>query len=482
MTHPSRPRHSPTLAAILSFLVPGLGQLFAGRPRRGLLLLAPLAALVVGALVLAAAGRGAILGLLVRPEVLLGAIVLDVLLFAWRAAAIVDAWRSAAGGRVPRDALSTIVVAALVLVTGATHLVIGTVAYESYDTLTSVVSGDEGFGTLPDDSPVPTAVPTQTPEPAPGSTAAPTPVPTPSPTPVADPLADGRVDILLVGGDAGPGRYSLRTDTLVLLSIDVASGRAALFGIPRNMVNVPLPRESRSAFRCGCFPQLINALYVYASGHPGSFPGKDDTRGLRAVQLAIGELTGLRLDGMVVVKLQGFVKLIDAIGGLDIVVPESVYDSHYPLENGRGSIVLSIKAGRHHFDGRTALAYARSRHQDSDYGRMERQQITLAALGRELTSKSLLDKLPELLDIAKNNLWTNLKLADLPALVELSQRVDLARMKRYMFVPPRYPEYVGKADVRRIQAVVAGAFKQKEPTPTPRPTPPFDPGPWPTRF
>ena len=55
---------------------------------------------------------------------------------------------------------------------------------------------------------------------------------------------------------------------------------------------------------------------MYASAHPGQFPGKDDVRGLRALQLAVGTLIGRKLDGMVVVKLQGFVKLINAIGGL----------------------------------------------------------------------------------------------------------------------------------------------------------------------
>ena len=293
------------------------------------------------------------------------------------------------------------------------------------------------------------------------------PTPTPAPTPRPNPLSDGRLDVLLVGADSGPGRWSLRTDTLVVLSVDEASGEAALFSIPRNMVNVPLPKESRGAFSCRCFPQMINGLYVYAQGHPGQFPGKDDVRGLRAVQMAIGTLIGRKLDGMVVVQLQGFVKLINAVGGLDINVPEAVYDHRYPLENGNGYVEVYIKRGKQHMTGRKALMYARSRHQDSDYGRMERQQIVLTALGRQLQKESLLVQLPELMRIAKKHLWTNLKRRDLPALMQLAERTDIKGMKRVRFIPPTYDEYLDRATIRKIRKVVKDVFKKAKPDATP---------------
>jgi LCP family protein required for cell wall assembly len=459
MTEQVPRRRSATLAATLSFVVPGLGQLALGSVRRGLLYLLPVAALVAFGAAVAAPDLVRFLGSLVRPDVLVGVFILNICLFAWRGLAIVDAWRTAAEGT-PRGALTTLVVVALLLVTAATHVVVGATTYLAYDAVTAI-TGDEGFGALP------AGPPASTPEPSPGATPTPTPVPTPSPPP----LADGRLDILLMGADAGPYRWSLRADTLIVLSVDVETGRAAFFGIPRNLLNVPLPEESRGAFECGCFPGLINALYVYASGHPDEFPGQDETRGLRAVQGAIGELTGLQLDGMVVVKLEGFVHLVDAIGGLDIDVPEGVYDANYPLENGLGKIVLRIRPGPQHFDGRTALAYARSRHQDSDYGRMERQQITLTALGRQLMDQPLLTKVPELLAIARENLWTNLDIEDLPAFIELAQRVDVAQIGRFAFIPSKYPEFLDRAAIEGIRAEVAGVFRAIEPpVPTPQPT------------
>ena len=360
-TEPTVPLHrSPTLAAILSFIVPGLGQLVSGRWRRGLLFLVPVLLLVLLGILLVSGDKAKLLGFVVRPEVLAGLFVLNLVLLAWRAIAIVDAWRGTLVGRIRLDALSTVVVAVLILVTAGTHVVVGATTYKVIDTLNTVFSNSNGggFGTL-DGSPGPSdsGEPSET-------------FAGPTPKPLPEPFADGRLDILLLGGDAGPGRWSLRTDTLIVLSVDVNTGRTALFGIPRNLIDVPLAPESKAAFKCGCFHDFINALYVYASAHPKYFPGTDETRGLLAVQGAISELTGLQLDGMVLVKLNGFVKLVDAIGGVDIKVPYAIHDSRYPLENGKGYIVLNISKGQHHFNGSQALAFARSRHQDSDYGRM----------------------------------------------------------------------------------------------------------------
>ena len=185
-----------------------------------------------------------------------------------------------------------------------------------------------------------------------------------------------------------------------------------------------------------------------ASNRPEAFPGNDDVRGLRAVQMTIGNLIGRKLDGMVVVKLNGFVKLIDAIGGLDIKVPEAVYDHKYPLENGKGYVVVSIKKGAQHMNGHRALMYARSRHMDSDYGRMERQQIVLTALGKQILKEPLVVRLPELLEIAKDNLWTNLKTRDLGDLAALAENVDVKGMRKVRFIPPRYPSYLNKAEIK----------------------------------
>src|SRR5262249_24112841 len=140
--------------------------------------------------------------------------------------------------------------------------------------------------------------------------------------------ADGRLNLLLIGGDAGPGRYLLRTDTMILLSVDQATGQAALFGIPRNLLNVPVAPEDAKFFQTGSkatngrFPGLLNALWVWAYQHP-DFPSGGCTssdpdvcgkaRGFRAITGAVQQLVGVPLDGAVVANLNGFIDLVDAV-------------------------------------------------------------------------------------------------------------------------------------------------------------------------
>jgi anionic cell wall polymer biosynthesis LytR-Cps2A-Psr (LCP) family protein len=102
---------------------------------------------------------------------------------------------------------------------------------------------------------------------------------------------------------------------------------------------------------------------------------------------------------------------------------------------------------------------------------MERQQIVIAALGKQLLKEPILLRLPELLDIAKKNLWTNLKTADLPDLARLAEQADVKNMKTYRFVPPAYREYLNSASIKRIRSVVAHVFDDAVPLPTPTPSP-----------
>ncbi|HSM37725.1 MAG TPA: LCP family protein, partial [Candidatus Limnocylindrales bacterium] len=282
-----------------------------------------------------------------------------------------------------------------------------------------------------------------------------TPEPTPQPTPEPGWLADGRLDVLLVGGDAGPGRASLRTDSMILLSVDVATGRAALSGIPRNLFNVPLPAGPAALFpECGCYPDLLNSLFVFAMQRPQVFRG-GEARGYLALQDAVEVMIGQRLDGMLVVTLQGFVRLVDALGGLDITTPSNLYDASYPDEDGIHHEQIWIPAGPHHLDGHMALAYARSRHQDNDYNRMERQQLVLTALRRQICPGDLVFRIPELLDIARDSLWTDIPVGDMPDLLELGNRVHTDRLVKHQFWPPAVPEYLNADGLALIRQIVA---------------------------
>jgi LCP family protein required for cell wall assembly len=463
-------RRSAVIAALLSFLWPGLGQGWVGSRRRAILFAVPMMLFLgAGLLVMIVQGKARALGLLLQPGVLLLLLALNVAILVYRLFAIVDAYRVAARRWPPvveqgRAAIGLVVLGVLLGGTLLMHGWLGLVGFKTYDT---VVAISHPFSTP---TPVPAA------SLAPGETPGPTPVRTPNATPEPAWGDNGRLDLLLIGADAGPGRFSLRTDTMMILSVEVSTGRAALFGVPRNLINVPLPDGPAEAFDCGCFPDLLTGLWRYAAEHPETFPGPDEERGYRAVQEAIAKLSGLQIDGQVVVTLGGFVRLVDALGGLDMTTKDSIFDARYPdpLSTHVGS--LYIPRGFHHFDGWHALAYARSRHQDNDYNRMNRQQEVLLAMRRQLDPCTLIPRIPELLDIARDSLWTNIPLDRLPDLFEVGASVGPGSIATYQFWPPEIREHLDFESINKIRLMVRDPFGDA-PSPTPRPSSTATPGP-----
>jgi polyisoprenyl-teichoic acid--peptidoglycan teichoic acid transferase len=457
-------RHSAVVAALLSFLWPGLGQGWIGSRRRALLFALPMMLfLATGVLIVLVQGKARAAGLLLQPSVLLVLLALNLALLIYRILAIVDAYRGASR-RWPqlsgqgRAAIGLVALGSVLGVTLLMHGWLGFVGFKAYDTVVAI------------SHPFSSATPSPAASLAPGETPGPTPEPTPIQTPQPAWGDNGRLDLLLIGGDAGVGRYSLRTDTMVILSVEVRTGRAALFGVPRNLVNVPLPDGPAQHFTCGCYPDLLNSIFRYAVEHPEIFPGSKDERGYRAVEEAIATMTGLQIDGEVVVTLSGFVRLVDALGGLTMTTRDSVYDTQYPDPLTGRDVTISISKGFHHFDGWHALAYARSRHQDNDYNRMNRQQEVLLALRQQIDPCTLIPRIPDLLDIAKDSLWTNIPIDRLPDLFAIGAHVRPGTIATYQFWPPQINEYLNAQSLERIRLMVVTAFFGPAPSSAPRPS------------
>lgn len=448
---PAKTHRSAALAAILSFLIPGLGQAYAGHKLRGLVISVP-QFVVIGVLVALFLRSPAFLAGLFLQHALWVA-VLNVGLLVYRALAVVDAYRTAQGQSEsrsgPRRAVLGLAALSLLLVADvAVHGAAAYASYLTYDTTLAVFSDDgDANGELPTRgraTATPAVAPTEAPGPTTssgtpdaGGTVAPSSAPPPSdePIPTAEPTAvpagpywadDGRLDLLLLGADEGPGRWGLRPDAIHVASVDVATGRSSLVAIPRYIHHVPLPPETADSFGCLCFPTYLNAIYTYALDHPNDWPGGDN-RGIQAVSGAVEAFLDVKLDGIVVVNLNGFVDAIDAIGGIDMYVPEGVYDEYYVAEDGVTTPTIDIAPGGHHFDGHTALMYVRSRHQDGDYARLGRQQIFLRALQDELTACRVLTHLPDLLRSLKDVVRTDVPLEEVPALLELLDRTHRPR-------------------------------------------------------
>ena len=481
-TQPTRVAPSNLRSALLTTLLPGLGHLGRGDRRRAALFLAPVLTLVGATLLLVLfGGTTQLLILLVTPGALVLLGVLNLLLAAWRIGALAHLLR---GARMPRRD-RVIVAAATLLLVAAPHLAIGR----------SLVAFDELLNeTFAEASPSPSGSPQESasalgspsPEVSPGpsvgrgggtgtlpSLTVTTPWARPGEIPWGD---DGKFDLLLLGSDAGSDRWSRRMDVMLLVEVDVATGRVAMFGFPRNMVNVPLPPgAARNASPCGCFKKLLNEVYTDATFYyPQLWPGEGSVSGIGAVRATISELTQRPIDAVLVADLWGVIKVVDAMGGIDMNVTEPIYDKNYP-DPVLGSIELRIGSGQQTFDGRLALAYARSRHQDSDYGRMRRQQALLLAIRDQLGAATILNA-PALAAAAKGYVWTDLPRNSLPNLVDLFSRAATAQVRLYRFAPSAYPAYLNAATIAKIRTVIANAFPAvATPSPSPSDSPSISP-------
>lgn len=433
------PRPSrPWLAALLSFLFPGLGQAYAGRSRAAL-------AFAVPALVLVGVVAAVLLGVLELPRnvllttgFLLGVLLVNGAVFAWRSAAIADAglspWRDGLERHLNWNGLA---VGLLLAATVGMHTWVGVVLLRLEGTLTDVFAGaDPGRR-----DPLPTG-----------------PLATDDPGGPQQPTlrwnGTDRFNILLLGTDAAPGREAVLTDVILLVSIDPVAETAVMVSVPRDTGFVPLP--DTTVYATGVYPDKVNGLMASAARDPATWcpdmEGAAIRCGLRTVEEAVGLYLGVEIHHYALVDMIGFAELIDALGGLELCLPGRLYDPGFDgsLLNEEVIEPLELPEGCHLYDGLDALAYARSRKgwiempngeivPQNDFTRSERQQGVLLALRRELAEADTLLELPSVLDAIGRTVSTDFprdQAGDLASLVPLITGPDIDRLVL------SYPEYV----------------------------------------
>ena len=232
---------------------------------------------------------------------------------------------------------------------------------------------------------------------------------------------EGFKTILLLGGDEGPGRWALRTDTMILVTIHEESGRIAMISIPRNMYKMQFPPGSAMAneFPKG-FPELANAIYPYVFTHEdvaATYVRGDLQPEAIALASGISYSMNITIDDYVLVNMQGFLEIIDALGGVTLTLDEKLpmpgnipgAKTQYPPFIGPGEVTM---------DGTTALGYARSRSGDSDYGRMGRQRQLLTALANQVQGSDILLRFPNLTGIMRWTVRTSLSAGEFSSLVD----------------------------------------------------------------
>jgi LCP family protein required for cell wall assembly len=258
---------------------------------------------------------------------------------------------------------------------------------------------------------------------------------------------DGRYNFLLMGGDAGEDRTGRRPDSISVISVDASNGAAVTFSIPRNFQNAPIPEDSPlhevypDGYNCGdeC---IINSLYTDVSqNYPDLYPDSADP-GAEAMMDAASGVLGLEIQAYILVDMNGFEQLIDAMGGIRInaggwvpitapEIPGSDPIRHYPPEGW-------IPPGVQTLDGFHALWYARSREFVTDYDRISRQQCVQQAMIAQLDPATLLTRFQAIAAAGTQIVETDIPQDQLGSFVDLALKAKEHETRRLTIGPPDF--------------------------------------------
>ncbi len=394
---PQDPRR--LFAAILSAVVPGLGQALNGRRWLAPRLALPFLVVVgIAGLVVATQSPTRLVATLVAPLTMTILLAVNGAILALRLGATLHAFFDARyPGRPGR--LGALGLAIVVVLTAAPHVVLhgwGDAGKRAFERVfTGELALADGSGTL-----------------AAGT---------------RDPGLGERINVLVLGIDKTPWRTATLTDTMLVVSVDPTGAGVSMVSLPRDLVDVPLGEDDT-------FHAKLNSLMSYADRHPDAFP----EGGIRTLEDAVGDLLGIRIHYYALMDFVGFVKMVDALGGVDIDVAHGFFDPEY---DGYGFTKMGwgVEPGPHHFKGYEALAYARARKgaTETDFKRQARQQeILLALRDRALEGGSLLFHLPELLGAVGEYVRTDIPPSRLPELAALAEEIDSSRIVRIVIQRP----------------------------------------------
>lgn len=217
---------------------------------------------------------------------------------------------------------------------------------------------------------------------------------------------EDRITILLLGADLSAADGSSRTDTIMLVNIDPRTKSASIMSIPRD-VKVVIP---------GYGIDKINA--AFALGDYNDVQGGGAGLMIRTIEANFG----IPIHAFVQIDFNGFVQMIDTVGGVYVDVPYPIHDASYPAENFNFQRVY-FPAGWQHLDGEEALVYARTRHQDGDTSRAARQQQVLLALRDQHLNSDLITQLPKLITDFGDTVRTDISITDAIKLAQLGLEI-----------------------------------------------------------
>jgi len=231
----------------------------------------------------------------------------------------------------------------------------------------------------------------------------------------------GRTNILILGmgGQKHPG--GTLSDTMIVLSVDYPDKKIGLISIPRDLW-VPIP---------GFGHAKINEAYADGEKNRSTTGG-----GGALASRTLENVLGIPIHYYISLDFEGFKKIVDTIGGIDVYVEKALYDPYYPAADMIHYDPFSISAGNHHLDGALALKYARSRETTSDFDRSRRQmQVMMAVKEKIMTLGTLANptKIAQLLNILGQHVRTNLQVSEIRALMDVAKTLDSANIINKVF-------------------------------------------------
>jgi polyisoprenyl-teichoic acid--peptidoglycan teichoic acid transferase len=249
-------------------------------------------------------------------------------------------------------------------------------------------------------------------------------IPAVNPTPLPALTDNETINFLLIGSDKRPGS-SYRTDTMVIAIVWPKEGQVSLISIPRDLwIYIPTVGMQRvnTAYQSG-------EISDYAGGGPGLL--KD----------TIAYNLGIRIDHTAMVEFDGFRRIVDTLGGIDLPISCSftdwrLIDPSYNPENENNWWLFTVGPGQIHMDGDMALWYARSRLRSSDFDRGRRQQEVLRAIFSKALQTDTFSKIPQLYNDFSSTVISDLGLADLLRMAPYATNFTNADIRGYYIRPP----------------------------------------------
>ena len=246
--------------------------------------------------------------------------------------------------------------------------------------------------------------------------------------------AKDKAIVLIMGVDKREDDVG-RSDTLMIATIDPRLDQATLLSIPR---------DTRVKIR-GRGYDKINAAFAYG--------------GVGLTESTVENFLGIDIDHYVMIDTSSFVKIIDAIGGVDIDVEKRMFYEDPWDDNG--GLVIDLYPGQQHMDGKTAVTYVRYRDSECDIGRVKRQQAFMAACMNKVTSPEIIPRIPKIAREVIDAVETDMSLRQL---LELAGSLKAAQQNGLETdMVPGYPLYIDDIsywipDVEMLRISVADAL------------------------